>query len=71
MSDERSDPVIAFLKEISFVNELGNQITMTIEEHDHGNGITVTVTGPTGTVEHTWTPAEARTLYALLHSICP
>jgi len=52
-----------------FLNELGHKIALTIN-HDE-RGVTVSASGPTSQVEHTWTPLEARELRRLLQLIEP
>jgi len=47
-----------------FVNEQGNQIEMSVTYDDRG--VTVTASGPKSSVEHTWTPLEAKVLHFLL-----
>jgi len=47
-----------------FVNENGNQIEIAVTYDDRG--VTVTASGPNSSVEHTWTPLEAKVLHFLL-----
>lgn len=51
-------------RQIKFVNELGNQIEISVTEDDRG--ITIIATGPTSVCEDTWTPLEAAVLRDLL-----
>jgi hypothetical protein len=52
---------------ISFTNELGNSIDMSVTID--GEDVTVYAKGPTSTVEHTWTIMEAETLHDLLRDV--
>jgi hypothetical protein len=49
------------------VNESGNTIPIAVT-YDHA-GVTVTATGPTSRVEHTWTPKEAATVRDLISRV--
>lgn len=52
-----------------FSNEEGNQIEL--EVCYDNRGVTISATGPTGKVEHTWTPGEAEVLYELMSLVRP
>ncbi len=56
-----SDPI----RRVRFKNELGNDISIDVVSDDRG--ITVSASGPTSQVEHTWTPLEANHLRDLLN----
>lgn len=62
-NDRQSNPI----KRAGFKNELGNDISMDVVSDDRG--ITVSASGPTSQVEHTWTPLEAKHLRDLLDQI--
>lgn len=47
-----------------FINELGNQIEMSVVSNE--TGITIFAKGPTSDVEHTWTPLEIKNLREML-----
>ena len=51
-----------------FTNELGNRIVMQVSTDTH-KGVTVSASGPTSQVEHTWTPKEASELVTLLSDV--
>lgn len=53
--------------QLSFTNELGNQIEMSVEENSEG--VMIRATGPNSTVEHQWTSVEARRLHYLLSCV--
>lgn len=52
---------------VEFENELSNEIVMGVVVD--GRGVTVTATGPTSEVEHTWTRQEAQMLRYLLEEV--
>lgn len=50
--------------ERTFTNELGNEIAMAVTAEN--GSVTVTASGPTSEVDHTWTSVEAMWLMNLL-----
>lgn len=52
------------MEEILFINELDNEISMSVIRNQ--NEVTVTASGPTSLVEHTWTLMEATALRNML-----
>lgn len=51
-----------------FTNELGNRIVMKVSTDTH-KGVTISASGPTSQVEHTYTPREVSELFTLLSDV--
>lgn len=63
-SETPTKGITMFEVTVEIVNELDNKIQMSVKVTPEG--VTIFATGPTSTVEHTWTHREADTIMNLL-----